>query len=131
MADTYKPIDMRDYPYKAGDILPGGITIQHIVRGDDKDSSKGLRCKEVIGLNDDAQPIFGDKIIIVADHIDAMDGKKHRRKLLIVGIEPDPDAQYVYFKVEGQKKDNRMRPAEFARMVESNKALAEKEKGKK
>lgn len=120
MAEDYKPIDMGGYPYKQGDKLPGGITVILVVKGTDKDTSKGLICREVLGVDRRNNPIYGDTVIC-KDHIDAMDGEKHENTLKIIGIEPDPQNQWVYYNVEGEKRQQRARPDEFLELVKAGK----------
>lgn len=127
MAEDYKPIDMGDYPHKPGDKLLGGITVIRVVRGTDKDTSKGLICRENLGVDRRNNPIYG-KRVICKDHIDAMDGEKHENALKVVGVEPDPQFQWVYYNIKGDKQGYRARPDEFLALVKSGKSPGSEEK---
>jgi hypothetical protein len=142
--ENYKPIDMDDYPYAVGDVLEGNILVVRIVKGTAEDSQDGLVAHKILGYEDDGcTPVLDPKEVIVRDKIDAMDVKKHKGKLHVVGVNPKPQAQMVFYQDHNEKKLNNghrriysMRPDAFLKFIEKNKADIEKaaakpEKGKK
>ncbi|MHC4148854.1 MAG: hypothetical protein ACYSR5_05145 [Planctomycetota bacterium] len=121
MAENYKPIDMKGYPYKPGDKLDNGITVVLVRRGDKDDSFAGYKCKEVVGVDRRQKPIYGETVIVQtleevmkgAEDIGSCQGFA----LKMIGIVPDPQAQWVFYNVEGEKRQQRARPDEFLKIA--------------
>jgi hypothetical protein len=133
--DNYKPIDMDDYPYSADDVLDGNILIVKVVKGTVDDSQAGLIAHKILGYEDDGcTPILDPKEVIVRDRIDAMDVKTYKGKLHVTGVNPNPQAQMVFYQDRNEKRRKgghyytySMRPDAFLKFAEKNKAAAEKE----
>jgi hypothetical protein len=122
----YDPIDMDDYPYSNEEMLSGKIFVVKVVKGTAEDSQNGLIAHKILGYEDDgATPILDEKPVIVRDTIDAMDTKKHKGRLQIVGVNPNPQAQMVFYQDRNEKKEKgghwriySMRPDDFLRFAE-------------
>ena len=119
--EDYKPIDMREYPYKSGDILDNGIIVTRVVKGTKVDSFAGYEFIEQTGVDHRMRPTYGDKVIL-KKLADGAKGKEDNGcRLKFVGPVGDPMAQWVYYKKPNENKGYRMRPDEFIELVKGKK----------
>jgi hypothetical protein len=124
--DGKTPMDMSDFPYHAGDKLPGDITVLSVINGDENDSFGGYLVKPIVDVRG-TKRIYGEPYVFECVPFKDRDG---RHPVMddanlpdgVMGIEIEhpvgnPWAQYVTFKTGREKGSRGMIPADFLEFV--------------
>jgi hypothetical protein len=131
--DGAEPIDMSDYPYKAGDKLDNGITVIGVIRGDSEDSFGGYWVRPVEGHRG-IKKLYGKPFILACVPFTDREGRNPLmdsdnypdgvEELEMIGPAGDPYAQRVIYRFEGEQTSHYAIPEEFLKIAKKAKIKA-------